>query len=303
MAKNKLSGVIVPTITPFDENGEIMEDALRAYLSFFIEKVHGISVCAVYGSGMLMRMEQRKKVAQIAVEVSRGKLPVSVFVGSPDTDNAVELAHHAEEIGASAISCVEPIYYRQVDEAIFNHYQALIQAVDIPVYAYDSPVFAGNQISLNVLQRLADAGLAGVITGQATYGIDQVWTVLRNIDKSGFDVFSIRDGLAVPSLMMGAVGFETGVGNFFPELVVELFDAVHQKNYTLATELQNRALKLRDISHSFGRNIPTLHALIKLRGFETGLPRRPFFNLSDAELSRLVADLKAVEFELPFQFP
>ncbi len=301
MTFKRLGGVVVPAITPFDESGEIDEAALRTYLTFLSGKVHGISVCAVYGSGMLMRLEQRKRVAEIAVEAAGDKIPVSVFVGAADTDNAVDLAHHAENAGASAISCVEPIYYKQVDAAIYNHYKALVEAVRIPVYAYDSPVFAGNQISLSVLGRLAEAGLAGVITGQATYGIDQVWAVLRTIQKPDFDVFSIRDGLAMPSMMMGAVGFETGVGNFFPELVMDLYQSILNKDYDRATVLQNRALKLRDVSHGFGRNIPTLHALIKMRGFVTGYPRRPFFNLNADEVKKLKQDLKQLDFDLPME--
>ncbi len=299
MTTKRLAGVVVPTITPFDETGEINEKALRAYLEFLTSKVHGISVCAVYGSGMLMRIEQRKRVAEIAIDVAQGKVPVSVFVGAADTDNAVDLALHAEKAGASAISCVEPIYYKQVDEAIYNHYKALVDAVDIPVYVYDSPVFAGNQVSLNVLSRLAEAGLAGVITGQATLSIDQVWSVMRTVENPNFDVFSIRDGLAVPSMMMGAVGFETGVGNFFPELVMDLHQAIVEKDYARAMLLQNRILKLRDVSHGFGRNIPTLHALIKMRGLETGVPRRPFTNLNQGEVRKLKDDLKKLDFALP----
>ena len=299
MSDNKFKGVIVPTITPFDENGEILEDAFQAYLSFFIGKVHGISIGAIYGSGMLMRMDQRKRLAEIAIEVTSGALPVSVFVGFPDTDNAVDLCRHAEKIGASAISCVQPIYYKQVDEAIYKHYKALIEAVDIPVFAYDSPVFAGNNISLSNLERLAEAGLAGIISGQATYGIDHVWTILRTINKPGFDVFSIRDGLALPSMMMGAIGFETGVGNFYPELVVELYNTILEKNHDHASILQNRVLKLRDLSHGFGKNIPTLHALIEMRGLRTGFPRRPFFSLSSDEKNKLRNGLKNVGFNLP----
>ena len=87
--------------------------------------------------------------------------------------------------------------------------------------------------------------------------------------------------------------------NYFPELVVSLYDAIRERRYEEALQLQNRALQLRDISHRLGRNIPTLHALIRMRGLETGVPRRPFFPLTVEEVNRLKADLGDLKFEMP----
>jgi dihydrodipicolinate synthase/N-acetylneuraminate lyase len=246
-----------------------------------------------------MRPDQRKRVAEIALDIVSARIPVSVFVGAADTQTGVELARHAEKAGADAVSCVQPFYYRQVDEAIYQHFRAIIDAVDLPVYAYDSPLYAGNRISVEVLSRLADAGLAGVITGAATYGIEHLWSLLRQVSREGFDVLSIRDGLALPAMMMGAVGFESGVANFFPELMIDLYQAIREQDYEKATELQNRTLLLRDISHKLGRNIPTLHALIALRGFVTGVPKKPFFPLSQDEISWLKNELRLLSLSVP----
>jgi len=114
---------------------------------------------------------------------------------------AVELARHAEQAGADAISCVQPIYYRQVDEAIYRHYKALLDAVGIPVYAYDSPVYAGNSLSIPVLKRLAEARMAGAISGAASLGTEHLWLLRREITQPGFDIWSIRDGLALDAMM------------------------------------------------------------------------------------------------------
>ena len=247
-----------------------------------------------------MRPEQRKRAAEIAVRVLAGRAQLTVFVGALDTDTAVELARHAERAGAGAISCVQPIYYRQVDEAIYRHYKALLDAVDIPVYAYDSPVYAGNSLSIPVLKRLAEAGLAGAISGAASLGTEHLWLLRREIVQPGFDIWSIRDGLALEAMMAGAAGFESGVANFYPELMVKLYDTIAAKDYEQAVILQGQALQLRDISHRLGKNIPTLHALIGMRGLETGVPRRPFFPLSVEEIGGLAGELAGLDFPLPF---
>lgn len=298
MTNLRLKGVVVPCITPFRFDGSVDEPALRAYIDFLAGKVGGICCCAIYGSGILMGVEERRRVAEIVMEVGRGRSDISVFVGAADTDTSVTLAKHAQKIGAQAISCVAPFYYRQTDEAIFRHFRALIGAVEIPVYVYDS-TYAGNPVSASLLDRLAAAGLAGVITGAVTYGIDHLWEVRRQVSRPDFDVWSIRDGLALPALMGGAVGFESGVANYFPEIAMELYRAVMEKNYEQAALLQNRMLQLRDVSHGLGRNIPTLHALIRLRGLETGFPKRPFFLLSDDEVQGLKEGLGKLDFATP----
>jgi dihydrodipicolinate synthase/N-acetylneuraminate lyase len=294
-----LSGVFVPAITIFTEDGEVDGAAFEAYIDFLASKLTGISVCAIYGSGILMRPEQRRMVAEIALKTVEKRAFVSVFVGAPDTDTSVELARHAEKIGVQAITCVAPFYYKQVEEALYRHYLSIIQSVDIPVYAYDSPVFAGNYLSINLLKRLADQGMAGVITGAATLGLEHVWTVLNGINNEHFSVLSIRDGLALPAIMNGAKGFESGVGNFFPELVMEFYQSVLDQRYADAVFLQDRMLKLRDISHGFGRNIPTLHALIAMRGIKTGYPRRPFFLLAENEIEHLRTQLMSLDSVTP----
>lgn len=301
MANNGLNGVIAPCLTPFYEDGEVNEAALELIIEFLADKVDGISVCAIYGSGILMRPEQRQRVAEIAVKVIKRRCKLSVFVGAPDTDTSLLLTTHAQKIGADAITCVEPIYYKQVDDALFLHFKTLIDATDLPVYLYDSPEFAGNFVTIDLLQRLADYGLKGAITGAAIQGIEYIWTVMRRIAHDNFDVISIRDGLALPAMMNGAVGFESGVANFFPELTKAFHELIIQGNYKEAMVLQNRLHRLRDVSHGFGRNVPTLHALVSMRGLETGVPKKPFYLLSDDEVEKLWEDLNTLDFDLPLE--
>ncbi len=297
---NAIKGVITPAITPFRADGEIDEAALVPYLDFLAGQVHGVSVCAIYGAGILMRPEQRRRVVEIAAEVLKGKSALVVFVGAADTDTAVLLAEHAQRAGATAVTCVTPFYYRQVDEALFRHFKALIDAVDIPVLAYDSPVYAGNQLSFELIERLAAAGLAGIITGAAGYGIEHLWEYCRRFAGSDFRIVSMRDGLMLPAMMMGTIAVESGVSNFLPEIVLELYRAIEQRRYADASQLQQQVLTLRDMSHSFNRNIPTLHALIEMRGFMTGIPKRPFFSFNEADIEQLRTRVAAIAFARPF---
>jgi dihydrodipicolinate synthase/N-acetylneuraminate lyase len=124
---------------------------------------------------------------------------------------------------------------------------------------------------------------------------------MRQIDNPNFDILSIRDGLALPAMMNGAVGFESGVANFFPELTKAFHELVLQGNYQDAMVLQDRMHQLRDISHQFGRNVPTLHGLVSMRGLDTGVPKKPFYLLSEDENEKLWQDLQALDFDVPLK--
>ena len=97
-------------------------------------------------------------------------------------------------------------------------------------------------------------------------------------------------------MMLGCPAFESGVANYCPELAVKLYRAVANGEYPVAVQVQDQLLRLRDISHQLGRNIPSLHALIEMRGLRTGFPKRPFFKLSDAEIEQIWRQIQALDF-------
>ena len=108
----KFSGVIPPVITSFDKQGKFNESAQREVISFLKDKVNGFYPVGTYGSGPLMSVKERKKVAKTIVDEVNGDVPVIIHVGSINTEQAVDLARHAESIGADAVGAIPPYYYK-----------------------------------------------------------------------------------------------------------------------------------------------------------------------------------------------
>jgi dihydrodipicolinate synthase/N-acetylneuraminate lyase len=104
----KLYGVIPPMITPFTSSGEVDVKGLEKLLDYLASHVDGLFICGSYGSGPLMSVQERKKVAEIVLERVGGKVPVVVHTGTANTRDAVELSRHAVSIGAVAVSAVAP---------------------------------------------------------------------------------------------------------------------------------------------------------------------------------------------------
>jgi N-acetylneuraminate lyase len=118
MIKNTLpsiKGVIPALITPFKDDGAIYETGLKNLVEDLIESgIGGFYLTGSTGEGFLMTAEERKKVVEIVIEQTAKRVPVIVHVGTIDTKTAEDLAKHAYDSGANAISSVPPFYYRFV---------------------------------------------------------------------------------------------------------------------------------------------------------------------------------------------
>ena len=150
MIKNTLpsiKGIIPALITPFKEDGAIYETALRNLVDHLIESgVGGFYLTGSTGEGFLMTAEERKKVVEIVIEQTAKRVPIIVHVGTIDTKTAEDLAKHAYDSGANAISSVPPFYYRFEFNEIYNYYKDLASAAPLPLVIYNIPATTGVEI-------------------------------------------------------------------------------------------------------------------------------------------------------------
>ncbi|HHF98718.1 MAG TPA: 4-hydroxy-tetrahydrodipicolinate synthase, partial [Candidatus Aerophobetes bacterium] len=95
-------GVISAIITPMKDGGEKVDaEAMRSYLDFIVEKgVDGVFVGGTTGEGPLLSLEERKQIAEVAVEKLKGKVKVIVHTGCITTEESIRLTKHSCEIGA-----------------------------------------------------------------------------------------------------------------------------------------------------------------------------------------------------------
>ncbi len=102
---HRFSGIIPPIITCFDKEGRFDPIRQREIVRFLSQYVQGFYPCGTYGSGPLMSLEERKKVAETVIK-EKGNTFVIVHVGAASTADAVDLARHAEAAGADAVGAI-----------------------------------------------------------------------------------------------------------------------------------------------------------------------------------------------------
>ena len=142
-------GVLIPVITPFDEDGAVDEPVLRQLVDFYVgAEVQGLFALGSSGQGPAMTPPERKFAAEIILDQTAGRSPVIVHVGTADAFSTVDLAKHAAQHGAAALGVIPPYYYSDHSEfEILAHFRAVADAVPLPIFIYENPKYSG--ISIN----------------------------------------------------------------------------------------------------------------------------------------------------------
>jgi len=274
--EQKFQGVIAVVLTPFDKEENIDYSALERLIEFMLSKgIHGLFTCGSFSLGPLMSPGERKKVLEFTVKVNRDRVPIIAQIGAINTQTTVELARHAQSLEVDAIASIPPFYIPTDEEAVYAHFKDIIEAVDIPVYAYNN-LWTGRIISPGLLKRLIKLGYQGMKDAGENFPLycQYLWE-----SPASFNLLMGTEKLALPALTMRARGFTSGTVNAFPELNIELFRLFKEGKLDQAAKLQQKILKLVEIL-SMGPEISTMYTCVNLRGIKFGQPRRPLRPLS-----------------------
>jgi len=293
MKATDFRGIIPPIMTAFTKEGEIYDKGTREIVDFIVPHVQGLYPCGTYGSGPMMSPEERKKVAEIIMAQVASRVPVIVHVGTADTKNTIELARHAQTIGAQAVGAITPYYNNYNEDAIFVHFQRLINAVSIPVFLYNNPKTSGNSVSVNLLLRLAREGLAGV--KDSTFDIVNYYHA--QIGLKSFPELNLiigTEAMLVAAFDAGAKAAVSGLGNVYPDLMEKLYKECLSGDREKMMQTQEDVLRVRQIT-KYGPTVPTCHAILKLRGIDSGYPRLPFQPVSPEIVKRVKDSLQSMK--------
>ena len=275
MDVKKFSGVYPAVITPFTPEGEVDVEKLTNYINYLSDRVDGLFVGGSYGSGPIMSVEQRKTLAEVTIKTAAGRVPVIMHIGTTNLNDTLELARHAESVGADAIAAVTPYYYRHTPNVIKAYYKEIIDAVNIPVILYNNPKYSNFTVNGDLLAELADMGLEGVKDSSADIALFY-----------GFLFLIGSQTHLLPAVVAGAHGCVSGLSNAFPAFIKEIYEDCKAGKFAEARELQLKANLLRSVTGS-GIPVPFYHAVLPMLGVDIGVPKRPFLSLDEAEVERI----------------
>lgn len=273
LADGVISGAMAAAVTPRRENGHTIEMGLALEIIDFINNggVKGIAVLGATGEFIHYDVEERAKVAQMAVR--RSRTPVIVNVSHSTVEGAVTLARAATESGAKALLLMPPHYYRYSQEALLAYFFEFSRQTNgiAPVLLYNIPFFTTPLEAPTACKLLESGRFAGIKDSSGNPGMFAALYELRQ--RVPFRLLIGNDNL-LPTHLSKADGVISGCACGVPELIVGIDRAITLRD---DAALERRAALLRTFIERIDA-FPTpfgIQLTLSCRGFKKACPRLP----------------------------
>jgi dihydrodipicolinate synthase/N-acetylneuraminate lyase len=252
-----LRGALAASITPLRDLGsEVDDDAFGPLCDFYVDSaLDGVLALGTAGEGILLRVEERRHVANVFLQAADNRLQVAVHCGAQTTRDTVALAEHAAEVGADAVVVIGPPYFKLDEHAQYSHFFAAAAAcAPLPFYVYEFAATTGYPIAPAVLERLRDS--ADNVVGLKVS--DTPFDAFEKYLLPGFDVFVGPEALIADGMARGALGAVSALASALPREVVAVVRDP-------STEGAVRLSELRSFVERFPRQA-ALKRLLALQG-------------------------------------
>lgn len=296
----KIIGLIDAPFTPFYDNGEINLEPIEAYAAMLQKNgLKGVFINGSSGEGYMLTTDERKALAEKWVSVAPEGFKVIVHVGSCCLHDSVELARHAEQIGAWGIGAMAPPFPRigRIEELVKYCEQIAAGAPSLPFYYYHIPAFNGAFLPMTELLKAVDGRIPNFAGIKYTFESLYEYNQCRLYKNGKYDMLHGQDETILPSLAQGgAKGGIGGTTNYNGRELTAIIAAWERGDIEAAREHQNFAQEVINVICHYRGNIVGGKRIMKLIGFDLGPNRVPFQNMTDEEEQRMKAELEAIDF-------
>ena len=288
----RFNGALTALVTPF-VNGELDEQGLIDLIEFQIEQgIHGIVPCGTTGESATLDFDEHKRVIDLTVKTVNGRVPVVAGTGANSTSEAIELTESAKESGADAVLSVAPYYNKPSQEGLYQHFKAITDAVDIPMFLYNVPGRTVVHILPPTIARLAEIpNIIGV--KEACGSLEQISDVLR-MCPDDFILLSGDDFTSMPTVFVGGKGVISVVSNVDPAGMAKIMEAALGGDLETAKTEHYRLFPLMKLMFKYPSPAPAKTALKMIGRMRDDSPRLPMTS-SDVETTEAIkAELTAL---------
>jgi N-acetylneuraminate lyase len=285
---DRFKGITIAMYSCYNEQGEISKTSARKLARHYANiGVSGLYVGGSTGEGMLQSVEERKQTLEAVIEEVGNELTIIAHIGAPSTRDCVELAKHAEQAGAHAVSAVPAIYYRLSPESVEKHWQAIIDSTSLPFIIYHIPQTTGFHLSKTLLTKMAaqDKVIGVKISAESTFELQQ-------FKAAGGKDFLVLNGPDEQYLAGRSIGADGGIGGTYgvmPELFMKIEQCYVAGDMAEAQAWQFIVNDLIVELLSFSSLYGACKAILKLRGIDCGGPRMPLLPVNEIDRVRVEA--------------
>ena len=291
-------GIIVPVVTPVDENYKFNEAAYRKLIEYFVENgVHGIFPFGTTGEFYAFTDEEYEHILRVTKDAVAGRMDIYAGTNSITPDGVIRLAKIAEKVGVDALSVLTPMFVSQTQEEVETFYRTVAAATKLPVIIYNNKPKTNVTVTPETIAKLADIPNIVAVkdsTGDMT-NAEEYLRLTRG--KKDFCVLMGRDTLIYGALCYGAAGAITSCANVAPMLAVEIYNKYMEGDMQGALDAQFKFSALR-IATNMGTFPVVLKEGLKLIGYNCGdcmPPIMPLHEVQREKLRGVLADIGLIK--------
>lgn len=288
MPDPRFRGTAPALVTPFTSDDQVDEAAFRRLIDFQIEGgVEALVVLGTTGENPTITEAERRRIVDLAVEHTDGRVPVIVGTGTNNTAQSIAFSKEATASGADALLVVGPYYNKPTPEGLIRHVSMIAEAGDTPILLYNVPGRTGSNITAETTLRIAEAVPAVFGVKEASALMPQIMDLLRDRPE-GFLVYSGDDDLTLPMLALGADGVVSVIANALPGPISEMVRLGLSGDFETARTRHFALLEAMRASF-YEANPAPIKAVLAEQGLLEGSLRPPLAEVTAATRERVLA--------------
>jgi 4-hydroxy-tetrahydrodipicolinate synthase len=278
-----ITGSLVAIVTPMksgkEQDGALDLERFKQLIDWHVaEGTDGIVVVGTTGESPTVDFDEHKELIRIAVQHSRGRIPIIAGTGGNSTVEAIELTASAKENGATACLSVVPYYNKPTQEGLYRHFRKIAETVDLPMILYNVPGRTVADMQTDTVLRLAQVpGIIGI--KEASANIERNTDLIRRAPRN-FAIYSGDDATALALILLGGHGVISVTANVAPKAMHQMCAAALVGDLKRARELNLRLFPLHQKLFVEANPIPVKWALAEMGMIESGL-RLPMSPLAE----------------------
>jgi 4-hydroxy-tetrahydrodipicolinate synthase len=284
-------GSLCALITPFSR-GRVDEKAFQHFVDWQIKQgTNGVIPVGTTGESPTLSHDEHMRVVELCIEAADRRVPVIAGTGSNSTDEAISLTRLAKQAGADAALVVTPYYNKPSQEGLYRHYEAIAEAVDLPIVIYNIPGRCMVDMTVETMARLAKLpNIVGV--KDATNDLVRPLRTRLAIGPE-FCLLSGEDATITAFLAQGGHGCISVTANVAPRLCAQMHEAWQKGDLATVWKIRYRLMPLHDAMFCETSPAPVKYAA-SLLGLSTMDVRLPLAPCSPAAQERVRAALDHV---------
>ncbi|KAH0442928.1 hypothetical protein KCU90_g1552, partial [Aureobasidium melanogenum] len=252
---------------------EVDEAGLRALIERLIEAgVHALFVLGTNGEFIALNEAEKLRIAKIAVDQARSRVPVIAGTGAYATRDVIDLNSKMLDVGVDAVSVITPYFNGATQPELFTHYERIARATTLPVMLYTIPAKAGITLTVDTVRRLAEIpNIRGIKDSGGDF--DRLLQLI-NLRRDDFAVFTGTDSMILWTLIAGGDGAVAATTNAVPDIVTSIWKHFQAGDIAAARKAQESLRALRD-AFALGTMPVVLKTAAQMLGMPAGPARSP----------------------------